>query len=149
MLWCLYFRQQNFLNLNKWGRCTLYHVVSEMCYDEIRGLSNKGYLTETHLKLKSRVISFVPNIRLRNPTIFKILRRARQYHCRACSVLIGSPIWRPLDREYSPHKRRIWCSKRKSFQILHPLLRHVAPSTTGLVASQCPSSLTYWFTDYW
>ena len=49
------------------------------------GLCNIGYPSKTHLKLKSREISFVYNIRSSNR--FEMLHRARQYNCRAlCKI---------------------------------------------------------------
>ena len=41
---------------------------------------------------------------------------------------------------YYPCKWRIWCSKREPFYGFLPLLRHVAPLSTRIVASQYPSS---------
>ena len=46
------------------------------------GYCNIGYPSETHLKLKSREISFVYNL-LQRLNCFEILHRARQWYCRA------------------------------------------------------------------
>ena len=51
-------------------------------------LCNIGYPSETHLKLKSREISFVNNIRVYNSIVLIFLHRAQLYHGRAlCKVL--------------------------------------------------------------
>ena len=48
-------------------------------FEDHRVLSNIGYTSENHLKLKSRENSLVHNIHFNNP----FLHNARQEHCRA------------------------------------------------------------------
>ena len=70
--------------LSKHSQGWWFETLSRPLWRHCNCLSNTGYVSKTHLVLKSREISFIHNIWFSSPISFNF---AQQYHCRAlCKI---------------------------------------------------------------